>query len=49
MSGSGINILIPIGGIGERFKNEGYNSPKPLINVLGKLMIQYVIAIPFSG
>lgn len=43
MSKNGINILIPIGGIGERFKNEGYNSPKPLINVLGKLMIQYVI------
>ena len=38
-----MNILIPIGGIGERFKQDGYNSHKPLINVLGKLMIQHVI------
>lgn len=40
---NGINVLIPIGGLGERFKQDGYNSPKPLINILGKLMIQYVI------
>ena len=38
-----MNILIPIGGTGERFKEDGYSSPKPLINIMGKLMIQHVI------
>src|SRR5210317_523257 len=40
---NGLNVLIPIGGLGERFKEDGYSSPKPLINILGKLMIQYLI------
>ena len=38
-----MNIIIPIGGKGERFKNEGYNLPKPLINIFGKPMILHVI------
>lgn len=38
-----MNVLIPIGGLGERFTKEGYTSPKPLINILGKCMLQYVI------
>jgi len=38
-----MNIVIPIGGIGQRFKDEGYDMPKPLINVLGKPMIYKVI------
>ena len=38
-----MNIIIPIGGIGQRFKDEGYDMPKPLINVLGKSMIYRVI------
>ena len=38
-----MNIIIPIGGIGQRFKDEGYDMPKPLINVLGKPMIYKVI------
>ena len=38
-----MNIIIPIGGIGQRFKDEGYLMPKPLINVLGKPMIYRVI------
>jgi capsule biosynthesis phosphatase len=38
-----MNIIIPIGGIGQRFKDEGYLFPKPLINVLGKPMIYRVI------
>jgi NDP-sugar pyrophosphorylase family protein len=38
-----MNIVIPIGGIGQRFKDEGYLLPKPLINVLGKPMIYRVI------
>jgi len=28
-----INIIIPMGGIGSRFRNEGYRFPKPLINI----------------
>ena len=38
-----MNIIIPIGGIGQRFKDDGYLMPKPLINVLGKPMISRVI------
>jgi capsule biosynthesis phosphatase len=38
-----MNIIIPIGGVGQRFKDEGYDMPKPLINVLGKPMIYKVI------
>jgi NDP-sugar pyrophosphorylase family protein len=38
-----MNIIIPIGGVGQRFQNEGYLMPKPLISVLGKSMIYRVI------
>lgn len=38
-----MNIVIPIGGIGLRFKKEGFDKPKPLINVLGVPMIFRVI------
>jgi capsule biosynthesis phosphatase len=38
-----MNIVIPIGGVGQRFKDEGYDLPKPLISVLGKPMIYHVI------
>ncbi len=36
-------LLIPIGGTGERFAAENYSNPKPLINVLGKPMINWVL------
>lgn len=36
-------LMIPIGGLGERFSKENYKNPKPLINVLGKPMINWVI------
>jgi capsule biosynthesis phosphatase len=39
-----MNILIPVGGIGKRFQDEGFELPKPLINVLGKPMISRVIS-----
>ena len=38
-----MNIIIPLGGLGERFKNENFTKPKPLIPVLGKYMIEIVI------
>lgn len=34
-----MNIVIPIGGMGQRFREDGYVTPKPLINVLGEPMI----------
>jgi dTDP-glucose pyrophosphorylase len=37
-----MNIIIPIGGKGERFKNL-YSQPKPLIKIFNKEMIFYVI------
>ena len=36
-------ILIPLGGIGERFKKHGYNKPKSLINVFGKPILYYLL------
>lgn len=38
-----MNIIIPLGGLGERFKKDGYTNPKPLINIFGKQMIFHVI------
>lgn len=38
-----MNIIIPLGGRGSRFKDEGYSKPKPLIQILGKEMIFYLI------
>ena len=38
-----MNIIIPIGGKGERFKNNGYAVPKPLIKVFEKEMILHVL------
>jgi capsule biosynthesis phosphatase len=36
-------IIIPIGGIGERFKEHGYKKPKALIHIYGKPIISYVL------
>lgn len=38
-----MNIIIPLGGRGERFFKEGFSKPKPLINILSKPMIFHVI------
>lgn len=37
-----LNIVIPMAGRGSRFAKEGYVLPKPLIDVHGKPMIEYV-------
>lgn len=37
-----LNIVIPMAGRGSRFANEGYTMPKPLIDVHGRTMIEYV-------
>ena len=36
-------IIIPLGGIGSRFRKKGYRLPKPLINVMGKPIICWLI------
>ena len=36
-------IIIPIGGIGQRFKENGYKKPKALINIYGKSIISYLL------
>ena len=36
-------ILIPLGGLGTRFSNSGYNLPKPLVNVMGKPIIFWLL------
>ena len=38
-----LNIVIPMAGLGSRFLNSNYTFPKPLIDVLGKSMIETVI------
>ena len=34
-----MNIIIPIGGVGKRFSEDGYHLPKPLIKSLGNPII----------
>jgi len=38
-----MNIIIPLGGKGERFYKEGFSNPKPLIPILHKEMIFHVL------
>jgi dTDP-glucose pyrophosphorylase len=38
-----INILIPMAGLGSRFRIAGYTDPKPFINIKGKTMIERVL------
>ena len=38
-----MKIVIPMAGLGSRFSTQGYEDPKPLIQFLGKPMIQHVV------
>jgi NDP-sugar pyrophosphorylase family protein len=38
-----MNIIIPLGGLGGRFSNCGYLMPKPMVRILGKEMILWVL------
>ena len=40
---SPIHLLIPMAGLGERFRREGYTDPKPMIKVSGTPMIQRLL------
>lgn len=39
-----MNIIIPVGGRGERFSKAGYTKPKPLIEISDKTMIEKVLS-----
>ena len=41
---SGINLLVPAGGAGKRFKKENYNTEKIFLNVNGKPLISNIIS-----
>ena len=38
-----VNVIIPLGGLGRRFSDEGYINPKPFVKVLGKSIINWVL------
>lgn len=38
-----INIVIPMAGLGSRFSQAGFHTPKPFIKFAGKMMIEWVI------
>lgn len=38
-----VNVIIPMGGLGSRFAKEGYAMPKPLVNIMGRPMISWLI------
>ncbi len=40
-----IHLIIPMSGLGKRFINHGYNTPKPLITVDGKPIIEHVVEL----
>jgi dTDP-glucose pyrophosphorylase len=41
---SSLNLVIPAAGEGSRFSKNGWKSPKPLIELDGKLMLQHVLS-----
>lgn len=48
MTAHTVQLVIPMSGVGERFKRAGYRVPKPLIEVEGKPIIQHVVEL-FPG
>lgn len=43
-----MQLIIPMSGVGQRFKDQGYKLPKPLIPISGRPMIQHVVEM-FPG
>ena len=41
----GINLVMPMGGKGSRFTNEGFEIPKPLIKIKNITTIESIINI----
>jgi len=45
-----VNIVMPMAGRGQRFINEGYTNPKPLLKINGRYTIEYVLdCMKFPG
>lgn len=45
-----LNVIIPMGGLGTRFSENGYRFPKPLINIVGRPMLIWLLDnLNFSG
>ena len=38
-----MNIVIPMVGLGKRFSDAGFTLPKPLIQVIGKAIVQHSV------
>ena len=38
-----MKIIVPMAGTGNRFVQAGYTDPKPLIKVMGKRVIEYIL------
>lgn len=38
-----MKVIIPMAGLGDRFKEKNYTEPKPLIEVYGKKIIEYIL------
>lgn len=43
MASNPINVIIPMGGLGSRFSKNGYHMPKPLVNIMARPMISWLI------
>ena len=43
MGNKRLNIIIPLGGLGQRFLDTGFNLPKPLINLMLKPIIYWLL------
>lgn len=43
-----MQLVIPMSGVGQRFKEKGYKLPKPLIPISGRPMVQHVVEM-FPG
>jgi NDP-sugar pyrophosphorylase family protein len=43
-----MQLVVPMSGVGQRFKDKGYNLPKPFIEIGGKPMVQHVVEM-FPG
>lgn len=44
-----MNIVIPCGGLGDRFAKDGYIDPKPLIPAMGRPILSWLLeGLPFS-
>ena len=40
-----MKILIPMSGVGKRFKDSGYSKPKYLLGVFGKPVLQHIFEL----